>query len=168
MRFSLSLVAALTLLVLATPSCETPENAVNPEFEVSEALPFNTIGKGALFGGGQEGFLETAASLHVMKTEEEWKQFEAKMNSVNPVSGGFNEYLLDFEKEMFVAIVDKVRGSGGYEITVTEVSETPTKVIVWVKYSDPPEMAASVLTQPYYLIQIPTTTKQVEWAVSVP
>lgn len=168
MRFSFSLVALFVFIVLFTPACDTVENAGNSDIELTVPIPFNTLGKGALFGGGQEGFSETEASLHVLKTEEEWQQFEAKMNSVNQITGGFEEYERDFNNEILVAIVDKLRGSGGYEITCTEVSETPTKVIVWVKYSDPPEMAASVLTQPFHIIRIPTTSKPVEWSVSVP
>jgi len=168
MRHSNPVLLLIAPLLLIVTACSTVKKSKNDPVASVRMVPFTAVGKGALFGGGQEGFSETESSLHVLRTEDQWREFKSKMNSVNQISGGFKESELDFNTEMLVAIIDKVRGSGGYEITIAEVSETATKIVVAVKYSDPPEMAASVLTQPFHVIRIPTTTKPVEWIIHVP
>lgn len=167
MRLYLPIFHLFISLILIVTGCNTTKNIEENIPESTQTVPFTAIGKGALFGGGQEGFSETETTVHVLRTEEEWSKFKAQLNSVNQITDGFKENELDFNTEMLVAIIDKVRGSGGYEIAISNVSETATKIVIAIKYSDPPEMAASVLTQPFQIIRIPTTTKPVEWVVDV-
>lgn len=127
--------------------------------EKAREIPFSSIGKGALFGGGQEGFDEVKTTLHVMRSQEEWETFKAQLNSVNTVTGAFKDQELDFESEMIIACIDRVRGSGGHEIIVDAIVENDTELQVNVRHVGPADMAASVLTQPFHIVRIVKSDK---------
>ena len=52
----------LFLTGTALISCGTSKNLEDEQIEQPESISFTTIGKGALFGGGQEGFDEVKTS----------------------------------------------------------------------------------------------------------
>lgn len=142
-------------------SCGTTKEIQEGESAKAVEIPFNPIGKGALFGGGQEGFDEGKATMFVLRSMEEWEKFKAQMNSVNTVTGAFEDSDLDFESEMIVACIDRVRGSGGHEIKIESIFENSTELHVNVLHLGPGDMAASVLTQPFAIVRVAKSGKNV-------
>lgn len=142
------------LVVWLCTACATGKKVTGDNENQVQSLPFDLVAKGALFGGGQEGFNEQEITLLAIRTTQEWNDFKQKMDAVNHVSDAFQEEELDFNREMIIACVDRVRGSGGYEIRIKEIVENTGKLEVGIWYSGPPEMGASVLTQPYYIIRL--------------
>lgn len=140
-------------------SCETAQTA-SQNVSVQE-IPFTSIGKAALFGGGQEGFDEVKTTLLTIRSAEDWEKLKAQLNSVNTVTGAFKDEKLDFESEMVLACIDRLRGSGGHEVIIESIVETETELKIHVKHRAPGDMAASVLTQPFHIVRVPKSGKTV-------
>lgn len=147
------------ILGLTLFSCETSEMATQTQALTAEEIPFTSIGRGALFGGGQEGFDEVRTTLLTIRSPEDWEKLKAQMNSVNTVTGAFKDEKLDFESEMVLACIDRVRGSGGHEVLIESIVETATELEVHVIHKEPVDMAASVLTQPYHIVRVQKSGK---------
>ena len=62
---------------------------------------------------------------------------------------------------MVLALFDEVKGSGGYSIIVTDIVENQDNLTVTVKQTAPTGSAYAVMTQPYCIVKIPFTTKQI-------
>ncbi len=153
----------LALLAQMLFSCGSEKELTgNETTEGLKIIPFTTVGQGALFGGGQEGFNELEPTLIALRSAEEWAAFKAQMNSVNTVTGGFRDQEIDFESEMLVACIDKVRGSGGHEVRIDAIEESAADIQVRVLQVSPVDMAASVLTQPFHIVRIPKTDKNLK------
>ena len=146
------------LLLLGLVACSTPEELIGQDEGLRILVSFETVGKGALFGGGQEGLLEIS---DVIRTEKEWLELKAKMNSINIITHDFQDRSLDFENEILLICFDKVRGSGSYEIEFVDVQESKNEIIAFVHKTGPSEMASSVMTQPFHIVKIPMSKKKV-------
>lgn len=140
-------------------SCGTSKNLEDEQIEQPESIPFTTIAQGALFGGGQEGFDEEKTTLSVIRTADEWEKLKTQLNSVNVVTGGFKDGDLDFEREMVIACIDRLRGSGGHEIAVDSILEDDNRLLVNIHHNGPGETSATVLTQPFYIVRITKSDK---------
>ncbi len=143
-----------TLLAACAVTKETTSEQPAP-------VPFMQIAKGALFGGGQEGFRDNRPELHIIRSEGEWENFKNQMNSVNNVTASFKDQDLDFSEEMVLGCVDMLRGSGGHEVRIKDVVESTERITVYVQFVSPGDMAASVLTQPFHIVRIPASDKSV-------
>ena len=60
---------------------------------------------------------------------------------------------------MVIACVDRLRGSGGYAIAVDSILEDDSNLLLHIHYTGPGEMAATVLTQPFYIVRITKSDK---------
>lgn len=150
----------MILVILTLFSCSTGRVVVldNSKEEPIELIPFEVVGKGALFGAGEEGISESRGTII---SYLEWIDLKKKMNSVNNISDNFSEGTLNFEEEMVLFCFDQVRGSGGYEVEIIDVFERKERLEVIIKYTRPSEMAPSVLTQPFCIVKLPRTDKDV-------
>lgn len=153
----------LGILLVGLGACSTQEELIGNDDDFPTLVSFETVGKGALFGGGQEGISEMS---EVIRTAEEWLKLKEKMNSVNMITKEFQDKTLDFEREMILVCFDKLRGSGGYEIEFADVQESKTEIIAIIRKKGPSEMAASVMTQPFHIIKIPGSAKKVVFTLS--
>lgn len=147
------------LCSMSVSSCGTTKEKPVDKAPAQNEIPFTQIGRGALFGGGQEGFDEMNATVYILRSQEEWDDFKTRLNSANTVTGAFKEDDLDFENEMVVACVDRMRGSGGHEIVIESISESNTSLEIRVLHKAPGDMAASVLTQPFHVVRLPKSDK---------
>ena len=70
---------------------------------------------------------------------------------------------LDFEKETVIALFLGEKTSGGHSITVQQIENISDKVIITYKIDSPKkgEMVTTVMTQPYCIIKMPKTLKEV-------
>ena len=73
--------------------------------------------------------------------------------------------LINFEQETVVALFLGEKTSGGYSISVEQIMNINDKVIVTYKIGFPKkgEMVTTVMTQPYCIIKMPKTLKEVEF-----
>ena len=115
------------------------------------------IAQGELFGNGQEGI---AKQNFVIKTQENWEKLIKAMNTVNNVSRNFTETDIDFSKYQIIAVFDNVRGLGGCCFKITNITEYADKIVVDV-YNATPEVGWTAMNQPYHIVKIPVSGKQV-------
>jgi PrcB C-terminal len=71
--------------------------------------------------------------------------------------------VINFEKEMVIALFLGEKNSGGYAITVEQVLNKNNKVSVFYKATSPKlgDMVTSVMTQPFTIIKMPKTEKEI-------
>ncbi|MBN4085136.1 protease complex subunit PrcB family protein [Flavobacteriaceae bacterium AH-315-B10] len=70
---------------------------------------------------------------------------------------------IDFDKETVIALFLGEKNSGGYSIAVEQIINVNDKVNVVYRITSPKagEMVTSVMTQPYCIIKIPKTSKEI-------
>ena len=128
----------------------TPGPSVQVEFE--------TIGKGSLYGAGEEGIEE---SNTLIRSNDEWEALKNKMDAVNTVSQNFKEHEVNFAEYYLIACFDPVRPNGGYSMRIRDIVATQHQLEVLIERPEPKGMAISVLIQPYHIIRIPKTDKEI-------
>ncbi|WP_294818869.1 protease complex subunit PrcB family protein [uncultured Flavobacterium sp.] len=115
------------------------------------AVTFTEIGNQELMGS--ENF---EVPRLVIDNEADWNALKAQMDLYNPYSAGFTENDIDFSQYKVIAVIDELRTSGGYDITIASVSRDREQITVHIEHSDSgPGNAASVLTQPFHIVKIP-------------
>ncbi|PKB15178.1 protease complex subunit PrcB family protein [Flavobacterium sp. 5] len=144
--FTLLFISTIALFI----SCNNDDNSDIQSTEVN----FTEIGKGALFGDGQEGISQS--NLTITNTND-WKKLIAKMNSVNNVSNNFTETEINFNKFTIIAIFLEIKG-GGWEIVTENVSENHNTISISTLETP---FFTSVITQPFSIIKIPKTNKKI-------
>lgn len=140
----------LYILVLCVFGCKTTIKKVKTEHPKMETTEFKVIAKGHLYGSGEEGFSKQNL---IVTNQNDWNTLITQIDTVNKVSMGFTDTKIDFSKELVVAIFDEVKASGGHRIEL-EITQNSTHTLVEVAHIAPKGMAASVITQPYYIIKM--------------
>ncbi len=71
--------------------------------------------------------------------------------------------IINFEQETVIALFLGEKNSGGYSIDVEQIKTIHDKVNVVYKITSPKagEMVTSVMTQPYCIVKIPKTLKEI-------
>ena len=149
----------LILLMSCGNTKKTAENKSKTTLQKKE-ISFTTIAQSSLYGNGKEGI---EAGLYTIKDQKSWKEFLAKMNKVNDESLKFSTTRIDFDKQMVVAVFDRVLGAGGVKINIDKIIETPEKVQVVVTHKRPQGgFATMVMNQPYHIVVLPKIDKEFE------
>jgi hypothetical protein len=144
----------LTLILICSISFFTScNNDDNSEFESTE-INFTEIGKGALFGNGQEGI--TQSNVTISNTND-WKYLISQMNSVNNVSDNFTETDINFNEFTVFAIFLEIK-SNGWEIGTENVTENQNNISISTLET---EFDTSVMTQPFSIVKINKTDKSI-------
>ena len=120
----------------------------------STELNFTEIGKGGLFGNGDENISQ---SNLVINNQTEWQSLIDQMNSVNNVSDTFSETSVDFTNFSVIAIFLDIKQSG-WEITINNITENETNISVSILET---KMDNTVITQPFHIVKIPKTNKEI-------
>lgn len=147
----------LIFLLVAFVSCQPDEIApeTNKEITFTKDLDFSVVAQGKL--NGNENIEK---SNLIIQNNTSWEGLINKMNSVNNVSDTFIETDIDFSRYTIIAVFDEVYGNGGHSIDVINVTENDFNVIVKLDRLLEGNLA-SVITQPFQIIKIPKTTKQI-------
>lgn len=147
----------LFFLLVAFVSCQPSEVApeANKEITFTKDLDFLVIAQGNL--NGSENIEK---SNLIIQDNTSWEGLINKMNSVNNVSNKFIETNIDFSSYTLIAVFDEVYGNGGHSIDVISVKENDFNVIVKLDRLLKGDLT-SVITQPFQIIKIPKTTKQI-------
>ncbi len=121
-------------------------------------LNLNLIHKGELYGAGDEDISEENM---IIEKEHEWEDLLEKIDAVNNESENFTETKIDFKEFIVIACFDKVRPSSGYSVEITNTEIKSKEVVFTLTKGSPEGMAATVITQPYYLAKFPKTNKEI-------
>lgn len=116
------------------------------------------IGKGYLSGAGAEGIPKQNV---VISDSMSWNVLINQMDSVNNVSGSFTETEIDFSEYIILASFSEIRNSGGYEIEIKNIEENPETIKADVINTIPNQIVTGNITQPYHIVKIPNSGKQV-------
>jgi len=119
-------------------------------------IPFIVIGQDVLYGSGTEGFTK---QFSVITTQENLNNLKAQLNFVNNLYD-FTETDIDFSLYQIIFVIDKVKGNGGWSIDVTDVTENSNNIVVTVSNLKKGN-TASVITQPFEVVKIPVSNKQI-------
>jgi PrcB C-terminal len=162
--FILSLIISGSLGIACLSSCSA-EKEIIPEIileqeQISIQHGFDSVWKGALFGGGEEGIEKHNVCI---RNQEEWDALKLRIDSQNNVSKNFKEEGLNFESGMLIVCFDKVRPNGGYSIEIESVTEVNESINVKVVSTAPTGPATSVLTQPFHIIWLVVLEKPVKF-----
>ncbi len=133
-------------------SCSNDDNADYQSTEIN----FTEIGKGALFGNGQEGISQSNLTISNMT---EWQNLISQMNSVNNTTNNFTEIDINFNEFTVFAIFLEVKGEG-WEIETENVIENQNNISISISIVET-EYATSVINQPFSIIKIPKTEKPI-------
>lgn len=111
------------------------------------------IAKDNLYGSGAEGITEQNL---IISNETAWNALIAQMNSVNNVSDSFSETNIDFLEYTIIAVFDEIKGNGGHTLELNIMSNSKN-IIVNVTDLAPEGNAATVITQPFHIVKIPSS-----------
>ncbi len=141
------------LLVFVTSfltSCSSDDDAN------ATPINFDLVGKGALFGDGAEGIVQ---SNLVITNDADWQNLMDAMDTVNNTSSHFTETNIDFSQYTVIAIFLEIKG-WGYDFEISSIEETADNIVV--SKTDPlQEAATAVINQPFHIVKIPITTKPI-------
>ncbi|MDR1370837.1 MAG: protease complex subunit PrcB family protein [Dysgonamonadaceae bacterium] len=130
------------------------------EEESPKDITWVQIAQESLYGNGEEGFSQEGI---VIKTDSEWEAFKQKINTTNNVVDTyFTEKEIDFSTYQVIAVIDEVKGSGGWSIDITGITEWQDKIHVFVTNLKKGGLT-SVMTQPFQVVKIPISEKEIEF-----
>lgn len=136
----------MAVMIAACTGCDQPT-------DYGRDIPFQTIMDGAL--GGEERQV-------VVTSQSQWPEFWSTVRSGEPV-------VVDFEKDMAVAVFLGNRTDGGYRIKVKQVTERNNAVVVTYEeeIAGPNCIRIAMPTSPYQIITIGRTSKPVQYVKQV-
>ncbi len=137
------------LFLFAVTACNKVDDA---------ELNLSLIHQSELYGAGDENISE---GNMVIEKEQEWQDLLEKIDAVNNESEDFAETEIDFKKFMVIACFDKVRPSSGYSVEITNTEIKSKEVVFTLTKGSPEGLAATVITQPYYIAKFPKTNKEI-------
>ena len=120
----------------------------------STEITFTEIGKGALFGNGVENISQTS---FLINNQTEWQNLMNQMDSVNNISDTFPETNIDFETYSIVAVFLEIK-SNGWEVVINTIIENEDNITISTQET---EFVSTVITQPFHIVKIPKTTKEI-------
>ena len=146
------------LFAIATISCsknEPTENIIFQPVTITPTLIYNS----ELYGNGRENISEQKT---VISTANDWNDLKIKMNSQNP----FNNISfpnIDFATEKVIAIFDKIWTRDGANISISNIIETENQIVVTVFKTEPGPFTNGItsVSQPFYIVKIPQTSKPI-------
>lgn len=143
-------------------SCQPIKDSNMEEFENPQVIETGIEEYGILYGYGSEGFNQ---GVFVLKSIDEWNQFLAQIDLSNQAVQKFSNLELNFEKEMVVAYFDKVRTTGGYSVSFVNALLFQDKIQIMIQEKSPNGQATTVMTQPFFIVTIPTNDKLVQFEI---
>jgi hypothetical protein len=133
----------------------TAFNCSKDQGENKNEIQFAVIGQGNL--NDSQSVLE---QYSVIKNKSDWESLIIKMNAYNNTSSTFIEKDIDFSRFIIIAVIDQVKGSGGWTIDITDIAENSENITVSLKNLHKGN-ATSVMTQPFQIVKIPIANKEI-------
>lgn len=105
----------------------------------------------------QGGF--STAKFLVIKEQNTTIEIYNQINSIR--TPGFEIPVIDYTKQMLLALFMGEKTSGGYAISVDHIVETSDKLTVFLKEITPNGMAIMAITSPFCFVLVNKTDKEV-------
>jgi len=143
----------IAYIIFFSTSCSSGINKNNKPLQQS-TVAFETL-KQDVYGG------MVASKFMIIKNE---KDLDLVYSSINKSRTPELEMpTIDFDKETIIALFLGEKNSGGHSIAVEQIMNVNDKVNVVYRITSPKagEMVTSVMTQPYCIIKIPKTSKEI-------
>jgi hypothetical protein len=140
----------VTLVLVGLPGC----NAFAPQ----TPLPFQTLAQ-AEFLSGTDG----KTRLTVAATAQEGDAFAVKLRKASAPPAALERlYQIDYRSSFALLVVRQSVGSGGFQITVQEITRQGNQVSIRVSFGspNPNEVQIQSFTAPYHLV---TVSKSGTW-----
>jgi hypothetical protein len=121
-------------------------------------IALNEISKG-LYSG-----VEEKRQMVVNDSESFRKLWEEVFSIYHPMA---DLPVIDFEKNTLIAVFMGTTSTGGYSVEVIHITESSKEIFVKLKYSSPApdDFVTMALSQPYHMVIIPKTAKEVVFEV---
>ncbi len=143
--------AMIILTLVVTFGCNKEENN---DIEVVPIL----IGKGALFGNGEEGI--NKSNLTITNTAD-WNTLIEKMDSVNNTSNDFTEIDIDFSQFQVIAVFDRIRNQADGTINISNILDEKSEIKIFISYTNQAEPWLQVVNQPFHIVKIKKSEKPI-------
>ncbi len=137
--------AVLILFCIPLYSC-------NDNYEQQDITPV-LISKGVTFNGNYN----PTQHAEIFYNQTTWENFK---NDIWQLSEFPDESNVDFNNDIVIAAFDLPRTTGGYEVTITSITENYETIIVHILYTGNGD-ATQMPTRPYHFVKIPKTTKPI-------
>ena len=141
---------AFLLFILLTGGCSN-------EDDMQTVIYPSLIGKGDLYGSGEEGIQKQNI---VISDTAAWNELKIKMNCINNTTGSFTETEINFSEYIILAAFSELRPLGGCSIEIKNVFEYSGGINVRIE-NFVPQAGVAEETQPYHIVKIPKTNKQI-------
>lgn len=143
----------LILSLFLVTSCNSDDDNTTAQ---STPINFTEIGKGALYGNGSEGIVQ---SNMVIDNTTDWQNLMTQMDSFSNVTAQFSATNIDFNTYTVIGVFLEVKPSG-WEVEISNIKENTSNVMVSKTET---EAVNSVITQPFHIVKIPVTNKPIEF-----
>jgi len=143
-------VRILIFLILLSGGCSN-------EDDMQTVIYPSIIGKGDLNGSGKEGIQQQNI---VISDTAAWNDLKIKMDSYNNTTGSFTETEINFSEYIILAAFSELRPLGGCSIEIKNVLEYSGGINVTIE-NFVPNAGVAEETQPYHIVKIPKTNKQI-------
>ncbi|MBW3520262.1 protease complex subunit PrcB family protein [Flavobacterium sp. NKUCC04_CG] len=145
-------------LFLVGVACSSDDNKIEKPFEPRQ-LEMETILQG---NDCRHYDISTERTFIVWEDRDSWELFKIDFNRFIPDFEAtiLNEWVVDFNSEMVIVVLDQQRLYGGYSIDVVHVEEDVLNVVVNIDQVLKGGINA-VLTRPYHIVKIPKLGKPV-------
>ncbi|KIO50600.1 protease complex subunit PrcB family protein [Flavobacterium hibernum] len=144
------IITLFSFLFLLT-SCSNDNNSNQSD------VSFSTVVQKDLSPSDQKPIAETKV---VITDAQAWNAFITKISVVNEESKYFIDTNIDFTKFQIIAVIDQKYLNGGHTIDITKIAENKNKIYVKVEKLHTGNIA-TVLTQPYHIVKIAKSSKEV-------
>ena len=138
----------LILPLFALAACSNDDN----NNTTTEEINFSTIAKNTLNGNGN-----ISQSNLVFNNQTDWNSFLIQLDEIDNVTATFNETEIDFTAFTVIAVIDEIKTSGSEINILTALESTNTITIS----SELTMYSTAVISQPFHIIKIPKTNKQI-------
>jgi hypothetical protein len=122
-------------------------------------IDFTIVSSSQIYGAGEEGLNNSA---QIVNSQAEYEKITQKMSSVNTIDLNFEPENNYFEDKTLIFIFDQVRGSAGYTFAVQRITQNKNKLVLQIDSARPEGMAATVMTQPFQVIEVAKFSGEVE------
>jgi PrcB C-terminal len=134
-------------------SCNVVHNKVSKQL-MQETIPFQILAQDTYGGYTDSKFMvieDNKSLTEVFNLLNKSRLPELEIPAIN------------FKEELVIALFLGEKNSGGYAITVEQVLDKNNKVYIVYNVESPKtgDMVASVMTQPFSIIKIPKTAKEI-------
>lgn len=137
----------VAMIVFCIPLC-----SCNDDYEHQDITPV-LISKGIIFNGNYN----PTQHAEVFYNQTEWEDFK---NNIWQLAEFPSESNVDFNEDIVITVFDLPRTTGGYDVTITSITENDENIIVSISYTGNGD-ATQMPTRPYHFVKISRTAKPI-------